>query len=89
MENFYIADANQGGVIWKLTVANMDPDLPFAASVPGTNGIAFDRSGNLWTGDGTTGQGRVWKITPEGDGDRSVSCPADAEQHGARRDCWR
>jgi sugar lactone lactonase YvrE len=34
--------------------------------VPGTNGLAFDRHGNLWTGDGTTGQGRVWKITPAG-----------------------
>ena len=33
---------------------------------PGTNGIAFDHNGNLWTGDGTTGEGRVWKITPEG-----------------------
>ena len=64
--NVYIADANQGGVIWKLTVADMDPDLPFATLVPGTNGIAFDRDGNLWTGDGTTGQGRVWRITPEG-----------------------
>ena len=34
--------------------------------VPGTNGLAFDRDGNLWTGDGTTGQGRVWRITPDG-----------------------
>jgi sugar lactone lactonase YvrE len=34
--------------------------------VPGTNGLAFDRDGNLWTGDGTTGQGRVWRITPQG-----------------------
>lgn len=34
----------------------------YATGVPGTNGIAFDRNGNLWTGDGTTGQGRVWKI---------------------------
>lgn len=38
----------------------------FATGVPGTNGLAFDREGNLWTGDGTTGQGRVWKITPAG-----------------------
>ena len=38
----------------------------FATGVPGTNGLAFDRSGNLWTGDGTTGQGRFWKITPAG-----------------------
>jgi sugar lactone lactonase YvrE len=38
----------------------------FATGVPGTNGLAFDRDGNLWTGDGTTGLGRVWKITPDG-----------------------
>ncbi len=35
----------------------------FATGVPGTNGVAFD-NGNLWTGDGTTGLGRVWKISP-------------------------
>ena len=34
--------------------------------MPGTNGLAFDWNGNLWTGDGTTGLGRVWKITPSG-----------------------
>ena len=38
----------------------------FATGVPGTNGLAFDRDGNLWTGDGTTGLGRVWKINPAG-----------------------
>ena len=38
----------------------------FASGVPGTNGLAFDRHGALWTGDGTTGQGRVWKITASG-----------------------
>jgi hypothetical protein len=64
--SFYIADANQGGVIWKLTAANMNPSMPFATGVPGTNGLAFDRRDNLWTGDGTTGQGRVWRITPDG-----------------------
>jgi sugar lactone lactonase YvrE len=35
----------------------------FAVGVPGTNGLAFDWNGNLWTGDGTTGVGRVWMIT--------------------------
>jgi sugar lactone lactonase YvrE len=40
--------------------------VEFATSVPGTNGLAFDRDGNLWTGDGTTGNGRVWKIGPAG-----------------------
>jgi len=38
----------------------------FASGVPGTNGVAFDAGGNLWTTDGTTGQGRVWKISPTG-----------------------
>ncbi len=38
----------------------------FASGVPGTNGVAFDREGNLWTGDGTTGVGRVWKINMAG-----------------------
>jgi sugar lactone lactonase YvrE len=71
--NLYVADANFGGVVWKLTangsggftspVSNTDA---FATGVPGTNGIAFDRDGNLWTGDGTTGQGRVWRIAAGG-----------------------
>jgi SMP-30/Gluconolactonase/LRE-like region len=42
------------------------PTTPFAKAVPGTNGLAFDQDGNLWTSDGVTGQGRVWKITGPG-----------------------
>jgi len=38
----------------------------FATNVPGNNGLAFDWNGNLWTGDGTTGLGRVWRISPSG-----------------------
>lgn len=38
----------------------------FASGVAGTNGLAFDLHGNLWTGDGTTGLGRVWRITSKG-----------------------
>jgi sugar lactone lactonase YvrE len=38
----------------------------YASAVPGTNGLAFDANGNLWTGDGTTGLGRVWKVPPGG-----------------------
>jgi sugar lactone lactonase YvrE len=38
----------------------------FAIGVPGTNGLAFDWNGNLWTGDGTTGAGRVWMIARDG-----------------------
>jgi hypothetical protein len=33
-----------------------------ASGVPGANGVAFDRRGDLWVSDGTTAQGRVWRI---------------------------
>jgi sugar lactone lactonase YvrE len=64
----YIADAAGTGTIWKLTPSVSTPPVAsaFATGVPGTNGLAFDRDGNLWTGDATTGQGRVWKIAPSG-----------------------
>jgi sugar lactone lactonase YvrE len=54
--------------IYRFTPSTSSPptgDL-FASGVPGTNGLAFDRNGVLWTVDGTTGQGRVWKITADG-----------------------
>lgn len=71
--NIYVSDANLGGVVWRLT-KNADGTFTspavaadaFATGVPGTNGLAFDRDGNLWTGDGTTGQGRVWRVGPTG-----------------------
>jgi len=34
----------------------------YATGVPGANGVAFDERGDLWVSDGTTGQGRVWRI---------------------------
>jgi len=40
--------------------------VQFASGLPGANGVAFDRDGNLWTSDGTTGQGRVWRIDASG-----------------------
>src|SRR5262245_18406701 len=66
--NLYIADASGAGQVWPLTPNVSTPPLAtaFATGVPGTNGVAFDRDGNLWTGDGTTGQGRVWKIALTG-----------------------
>jgi sugar lactone lactonase YvrE len=65
-KNIYIADSAMGGVIWRLTSSDMNPKSPFVTGVPGTNGLAFDKHGFLWTGDGTTGQGRVWKIDTSG-----------------------
>lgn len=58
----------QGDKVYTLTPNAAAPPTAtvYATGVPGTNGVAFDRDGNLWTGDGTTGQGRVWKIPPGG-----------------------
>jgi sugar lactone lactonase YvrE len=66
--DLYIADAASTGTVWRLTPSATVPPTAtaFATGVPGTNGLAFDRDGNLWTGDGTTGNGRVWKIQPAG-----------------------
>lgn len=57
------------GKIWTFTPNSTTPPTlitPFASGVPGPNGIVFDRDGNLFVADGTTGQGRVWKITGPG-----------------------
>ncbi len=79
--NLYIADAAAGGNVRKVTphptgcasddssdsaCSSIPNSSNFATGVPGTNGVTFDRDGNLWTGDGTTGVGRVWKIAPTG-----------------------
>ena len=81
--NLYVADGAGAGTIWKVapdatgcasddstaaSCATMPTADAFATGVPGTNGIAFDRDGNLWTGDGTTALGRVWRIGPAGGG---------------------
>lgn len=61
----YVTETNR---IFRFTPNAATPPTAevFAANVPGTNGLAFDRDGNLWTGDGTTGQGRVWRIDTAG-----------------------
>ena len=66
--DLYIADGGAAATVWKLTPDATTPPLAtaFATGVPGTNGLAFDRDGNLWTGDGTTGLGRVWRIGSTG-----------------------
>lgn len=65
--NLYVADQTVGTIYRVVPNAAAPPDATvFASGVPGTNGLAFDRDGNLWTGDGTTGLGRIWKITGAG-----------------------
>ena len=62
----YVTQSNND--IYRFTPSDTAPPTAtvFAANVPGNNGLAFDWNGNLWTGDGTTGLGRVWRITPDG-----------------------
>ncbi len=64
--DLFVADG--AGIIYTFKPSAKQPPtaVVFASGVPGTNGLAFDRHGNLWTGDGITGQGRVWKITGPG-----------------------
>jgi sugar lactone lactonase YvrE len=61
----YVADDDQILVLAPNAAAPPHATV-YASSVPGTNGLAFDRAGNLWTGDGTTGQGRVWRVDRNG-----------------------
>ena len=62
----YVTQSNND--IYRFTPSDTAPPTAtvFAANVPGNNGLAFDWNGNLWTGDGTTGVGRVWRIAPDG-----------------------
>jgi sugar lactone lactonase YvrE len=62
----YVTQANND--IYRFTPSDTAPPTAtvFATGVPGNNGLAFDWNGNVWTGDGTTGLGRVWRIAPDG-----------------------
>jgi sugar lactone lactonase YvrE len=65
--NRYLYITN-GSTIYKLTPdeASQPSATQFVTNVPGANGVAFDKQGNLLVTDGTENQGRVWKIGPAG-----------------------
>jgi sugar lactone lactonase YvrE len=63
--DLFVADGNRISYFTPNAVTPPTASV-YATGVPGTNGVAFDRDGNLWTGDGATGLGRVWKIAPGG-----------------------
>jgi len=56
------------GTIYTFKPSAKNPPIAtvFASGVPGGEFIAFDKKGNLWTSDGPTGRGRVWKIASGG-----------------------
>jgi len=62
----FVADS---GSIYRLRPNADAPPVAdlFATGLPGANGIAFDARSNLWVSDGGTGQGRVWRVAPQGD----------------------
>jgi sugar lactone lactonase YvrE len=65
--DLFAADGVAGRIYTFTPNASSPPNATiFASGIPGTNGVALDRDGNLWTSDGTTGQGRVWKISGAG-----------------------
>lgn len=65
--DLFAADGVAGRIYTFTPNASSPPNATiFASGIPGTNGVAFDRDGNLWTSDGTTGQGRVWQLTGAG-----------------------
>jgi sugar lactone lactonase YvrE len=81
----YLADEDQ---VLALAPDASDPPVAtvYANGVPGTNGLAFDRDGNLWTGDGTTGQGRVWRIDTDGDATEAFRIQPMANSVGVGRE---
>jgi sugar lactone lactonase YvrE len=60
--DLFVADGDRISFFTPNAVSPPTADV-YATVAPGTNGLAFDSHGNLWTGDG---QGRVWKISPVG-----------------------
>ncbi len=63
----YVTEPNSGRIFSFTPNADTPPTAAmFASGVPGANGVAFDRDGNLWVSDGTTGQGRVWRVDAHG-----------------------
>jgi hypothetical protein len=65
--DLFVADGI-AGIVYTFTPNRQTPPTAaiFALGAPGANSMAFDKKGNLWLTDGTTGQGRVWKITGPG-----------------------
>ena len=57
----YVADSGRI-MVFKPSAEAPPTATEFATGVPGSNGVAFDRRGDLWVSDGTTAQGRVWRI---------------------------
>jgi sugar lactone lactonase YvrE len=57
----YIADSGQIKVLRPSAESPPTAEV-YATEVPGSNGVAWDRRGDLWVTDGGTGQGRVWRI---------------------------
>ncbi|HEY7559969.1 MAG TPA: hypothetical protein VIH18_34755, partial [Candidatus Binatia bacterium] len=56
--DLFVADG-LAGIVYTFTPNSQTPPnaVIFASGAPGANSMAFDKKGNLWLTDGTTGQG--------------------------------
>jgi sugar lactone lactonase YvrE len=67
--DLFVADSGAAAKVYTFPAGTLSTTTPptgavYTTGVPGANGIAFDRNDNLWVSDGTTNQGRVWKVAP-------------------------
>jgi sugar lactone lactonase YvrE len=58
----YIGDSGRIMVLRPDATTPPTAEVYVSNVVPGSNGLAFDRRGDLWVTDGGTAQGRVWRI---------------------------
>jgi hypothetical protein len=65
VRELYVTNGDQV-VVLRPNAASPPTATVFATGVPGANGVAFDRDGNLWVSDGGTAQGRVWRVPHDG-----------------------
>lgn len=61
----FVADGDRIDVLTP-DAGNPPTATTFVSAVPGANGLAFGPDGDLWISDGTTGQGRVWRVPSSG-----------------------
>jgi sugar lactone lactonase YvrE len=65
VRELYVTNGDQV-VVLRPNAASPPTATVFATGVPGANGVAFDRDGNLRVSDGGTAQGRVWRVPHDG-----------------------
>ena len=81
----YVVDSGAAG-LYRLDLrtasATMGAEL-IATGLPGANGLTLDAAGNAYVSDGGTAQGRVWRVSPQGQVTEVFRVPAMASDVNA------